>query len=354
MNKHVLILLCLLSVVSMSLAANPGQASNQAGLVVQFSDDNIQTFCITFQQDSLTGYEFLQAAGLELVGDFSAQGAAVCKIGGIGCAADNCFCKFPPDYWSYWGYSDGSWIYSQLGAGLRQVHNGDVDGWRWGGGQPPTVNISAAEICAPPTATPTLTPTQIPTATPSETPTLAPSETPLPSETPVPTETAAPSETPNPTETLIPSETPVPTETTPTLGPIVETLLQTSSIEALALAAPSATLASPDAPVAETPISEEPTPEPPAPAESNGSSEKDSGPRATRRARKATAQAAETAAIQAAQSSPTSPAIALALSPTPATSQPARDSSSRMPYLAFGALAAGLLAALGLLVWKRR
>ncbi|HET7090026.1 MAG TPA: hypothetical protein VFL17_15425, partial [Anaerolineae bacterium] len=62
-----------------------------------------------------------------------------------------CSCAFPPDYWSYWHLRDGSWAYASVGASSYTVHDGDVEGWSWGAGEPPAL-FTFDQICAPSSA----------------------------------------------------------------------------------------------------------------------------------------------------------------------------------------------------------
>lgn len=133
------------------------QDQNQAGLVVVFGDGRVERKCVSFAEDTITGYELLQRSGLPLSVEAGAIGPTVCSIGKEGCSfpAESCFCRCqssPCVYWSYWRLeSDGSWRYQSLGAGNTKVRNGDVEGWRWAAGttqdaeEPPAV--SYADIC---------------------------------------------------------------------------------------------------------------------------------------------------------------------------------------------------------------
>jgi len=145
----------------------PAQAEGESriALVVQFDDSNIVTKCVPFSGNQITGYEVLERSGLGLSVEFGSMGAVVCKIGETGCSENNCWCEFPPTYWSYWHLVDNSWSYSQLGASLYNVQNGSVEGWRWGEGEPPTANYTFDQICQPATSTPTASDTPVPTAT---------------------------------------------------------------------------------------------------------------------------------------------------------------------------------------------
>jgi hypothetical protein len=177
------------------LSAAPAQARgpNRAGLVIRFSDGQVVTKCIEFNEPEISGLDLLQRAGLRVVIEQGGiYGGAVCKIERDGCdfPIDNCFCQCMGAQCVYWAYyhlqPDGSWQYSQVGAASWKIHDGDVDGWSWGPGtygtngtEPPRVRFD--QICAAPaTATntpvpPTATATPVPptaTRTPTLTPTL--------------------------------------------------------------------------------------------------------------------------------------------------------------------------------------
>jgi hypothetical protein len=177
----------LLTLLLIALAgAASAQSPYQAGLVIQSGSGQISTYCVSFDQPTISGYELLQRSGVQMISSFSSMGAAICQINGEGCPADNCFCKHPPYYWSYWHNDAGSWMYSSLGASNTKVENGSVEAWVWGEGNPPNQNFTFEQICQAPTATATL---PEPTATPFP-PTAAPPEpTQEPTVTPeVPTE----------------------------------------------------------------------------------------------------------------------------------------------------------------------
>ncbi len=176
----------ILSMLSGRPPAARAQQTSRVGLVVDFGDHHI-TRCVEFSEPTITGYDVLRRAGLDVVADTSnPMGAIVCDINGTsGCPASNCFCRCqgsPCLYWAYHHLVDGSWRYSQIGVSSRKVQHGDVEGWAWGtgslntsGAQPPVKRFD--EICAPPADTP---------APPTSTP--APTKTPQPDaeDTPVP------------------------------------------------------------------------------------------------------------------------------------------------------------------------
>lgn len=266
------------------LAAAGGTAQAQgpqgarAGIVIDFGDGVVETACIDLGADGqATGEEMLAAAGFDVLIEYSPMGGAVCKIGPTGCnfPGQPCWCQCmssPCVYWSYNYLQNGQWIYSTLGASVRTVHAGDVEGWAWGAGSmsqgaaPPPATFD--QICAPP-ATNTPVPPPLATWTPSPTPTPQPTATwtPSPTSTPQPTATWTPLPTPTPpgglsnvtgTPTGTPAASPAPTMTpsptaTATRAP-AETPLPTPDSAALA------------APVAEAPRQPPTAPDAPATA----------------------------------------------------------------------------------------
>jgi hypothetical protein len=251
------------SIFSNAAAEGP----NRAGLVVQFGDGTIDTYCVEFTDPETTGYDLLLITGLQVEASINpGAGAFICGIGGEGCAVSDCMCEYPPNYWSYWHLAGEEWTYSQAGVSGHLVSSGDVDGWSWGGGNPPKV-ASFGEICPPPatdtptpaaTWTPSPTPpstdTPIPTPTwtppPSDTPTLdPPKDTPLASSTPLPAVTAKPA----PTSTNVPTSTPTWARTVaPTLSPTTE---PSNTPPRKAMPPPSATHTPSPQPVGEVPSS---------------------------------------------------------------------------------------------------
>lgn len=140
----------------LSSASSRAAGDNRVALVVSLGDGETATRCVSFPEESITGYEALQRSGLAFETEVQAGGAAVCSIEGRGCPADNCFCSCPGGtdclYWSYWHQIDGEWIYSVAGAGLYRVSDGAVEGWVWGPGSvsqaPPPPDVSFADVCA--------------------------------------------------------------------------------------------------------------------------------------------------------------------------------------------------------------
>ncbi len=218
------------------------QTQNRAGVVVQFSTGSTLTRCVQFSEDSITGYDLIRRAQIPIAVEFGSFGAAVCKIGNEGCSfpSQSCFCQCETlgAGCTYWGYSqlkDNAWTVSGLGAGNRQVRNGDVDGWRWGKGNGDSgevpVSVTFDSVCSAEAVTQTQAQsTTASTATRTAQP-IAPTATQVvPTATVVqPTEVVTSTATSRPTEA--PSATPLPTAKTVTAipeptAPVVEPVVQ--------------------------------------------------------------------------------------------------------------------------------
>ncbi len=122
------------------------QSNNLTGLIIDFGDGNPVTYCLDTAGENLAGYDLLIRTNLPVAANHTSQGAAVCKIGEIGCPVENCFCDSPPNYWSYWHLQDGQWVYATAGASTYQIQPGSVDAWVWGDGSPPEVT-TLEQIC---------------------------------------------------------------------------------------------------------------------------------------------------------------------------------------------------------------
>jgi hypothetical protein len=225
-------------------SARAGQAENRAGLVLQFPGEDVRTYCLAFEGDSISGLDLLLKSGLDLkVEAYGAMGAQVCKIDATGCdyPGEACACQsYGPDgvYWSYHHLREGTWRTSIVGASSYIVRPGDVEGWAWSDGAPPAQTFSFEQVCpAPQPPPPTVTQPQPPAATTTPVP-APPTATPLPPATPTPQATAAQPPVPmsdTPTTESVPTETAVPTATT---TPPPPTSTATTSPTATSILAP--------------------------------------------------------------------------------------------------------------------
>ena len=123
---------------------------NHAAVVVD-TGDGVRKFCLAFPEESITGAEALRRIEVDAVfSTYAGKGQAVCKLSGVGCPADDCFCN-PSKYWAYHRAGPGGekYTFSSAGVSSTVVRNGDVEGWRWGGGAaPPPATVG--EVCGVP------------------------------------------------------------------------------------------------------------------------------------------------------------------------------------------------------------
>jgi len=141
-------------------AVQEDAGSIQVGLVVQGTDGQPQTFCVTLDGAAPTGTDALQATGLKIVTESGTGGLTVCQIAGDGCQppGESCFCQCEGGescaYWSYFHLgTGGQWQYSPVGADAYPLQEGAVEGWWWRDNAqpdvPPLPALSFDTICAP-------------------------------------------------------------------------------------------------------------------------------------------------------------------------------------------------------------
>ena len=158
-----------LAASAVGLFAAPVEAAGpHRALVVVDTGTTTYRQVITFTEDSVTGLHALELAGATpVVYSYSGQGGAVCRLFGVGRdAGPGCLGGADGDnrYWAYFRAPSGtsSFTYSRAGAGSVQVHDGDVEGWKFGTGQAP--GWSAVPV---PSTTTTVAPAPPPTAPPA-------------------------------------------------------------------------------------------------------------------------------------------------------------------------------------------
>ena len=157
MKRTALLVLLLLAGLTSAVYA---QAQNRAALVVRYEDGRVETMCVAFAEEQVSGYDLLDRAGLAVEARVVGMGATVCRLGDQGCPVSDCFCHCPGGsdclYWSYWTQEEGVWQYASIGPSLRQVSDGVVEGWSWGPGSltdaiPPPA-LTFADVCTDETA----------------------------------------------------------------------------------------------------------------------------------------------------------------------------------------------------------
>jgi hypothetical protein len=161
-RRHIQLALFLTALVSMGWpaslrAATPETPLQQAGLVVVYEDGTVDSRCVAFDDESISGYDLLARGGFVARTEVTSMGASVCSVDGQGCGeGEDCFCQCKSStctYWTYWQLLPDGWRYANAGAATLQVHEGDVQGWVWGESKPnsPAENtppaLTFAQIC---------------------------------------------------------------------------------------------------------------------------------------------------------------------------------------------------------------
>ncbi len=134
-------------------ASVPAQAGASTAVVIVDTGSGVRQSVIHFD-GSVSGYTALQLAGANPVSiAYGALGQAVCQLYGVGDAPVPSQC---PGGWVYYRAVGGAggWTQSSLGVSNTTVHDGDVEGWKYGGGQPPFSSYCAVVGCAPPPTNP--------------------------------------------------------------------------------------------------------------------------------------------------------------------------------------------------------
>jgi hypothetical protein len=145
-------------------------AETHRAAVIIDTGATVHKVVITFTEDSISGIDALQRAGANPVIYAMGPGAAVCRLHGVGRdSGPNCLGGQDGNN-NYWAYSrapagSSSFSYSRIGGGASQVHDGDVEGWKFGTGSAPAY-VSLASLTAPPPPPPTRPPTTTPPTNP--------------------------------------------------------------------------------------------------------------------------------------------------------------------------------------------
>jgi hypothetical protein len=148
------------TVTAAGLTAHDARAAGDATAVVVIDTGTSVRAAVIHFDTAVTGIEALQLAGANPVTQiFSGQGGAVCKLDGVGNEPQSCLVGPDSQYWAYWLAHGGatSWSYSRGCACTVTVHDGDVEGWRYGLGDAPRAAASFCSYVAcgpPPTAAP--------------------------------------------------------------------------------------------------------------------------------------------------------------------------------------------------------
>ncbi len=129
----------------------------EAGLVIQNGDGTVDTYCVAFTGDGITGDRLLERAGVTVVN----WGGLVCAIGADeGCfepkSATSCTCQCTGGadciYWAFFTQKYGQgWVYASIGYQGQKAKDGDLQGWKWGKGglqsAPAPQAITFEQVC---------------------------------------------------------------------------------------------------------------------------------------------------------------------------------------------------------------
>ncbi|MBW3602331.1 MAG: cell wall-binding repeat-containing protein [Actinobacteria bacterium] len=95
--------------------------------------------------DPASGLDALRQAGFDVITQRSDFGEFVCAIQGRPELA--CDQPFEGQFWAYFsGRLDGAWEAYGVGADTSDPDPGDVEGWRYGEGEPPTIAVPGAVV----------------------------------------------------------------------------------------------------------------------------------------------------------------------------------------------------------------
>jgi hypothetical protein len=162
-----LVALALVSLVLGALAiTSPSSGAagpNRAAVIVETGADTHRVL-IEFDAESISGLEALELAGAQpSIASWTGMGGAVCALYGVGHPANQQECLGTPGdqrFWAYWhvpaggsGFTDET--FSRAGGSSVRVRDGDVEGWRYGTGEPPEFVAFASLVPPPPPPPPT-------------------------------------------------------------------------------------------------------------------------------------------------------------------------------------------------------
>ena len=135
-----------------ALAQTPEPTINRAAVVVVYDHGGVESRCVGFTEESITGYDLLVRGEFAPRTEVTGMGASVCSIDGAGCGeGENCFCQCissPCIYWTFWQQLPEGWRYANMGAAALPVGDGDVQGWVWGESRPNSPAESAPPALA--------------------------------------------------------------------------------------------------------------------------------------------------------------------------------------------------------------
>ena len=228
----------------LAVASGPGagparaqaSAQHRAAVIID-TGTTVKHICIRFTVSSISGKDALDLANQvdpsvqPVYRDYGSLGAAVCSLCGTGNPQSDCLGQQSGKFWAYNRAPAGTTQFSQSSTGISnsEVHDGDVEGWRWGTGGAPAY-ASVDQICGTVSNDGTFTPTSITYNGGPSQPipnAAAPRASRAPARSQAAPTTSGPTTTSTPTPTTAPGETSTTSSTAVGQGPTGTALANT-------------------------------------------------------------------------------------------------------------------------------
>lgn len=136
--RKLFIIICL----TLYLIPQSTLAINSAAVVLRKGDGTYKTACVTFDSESITGYQALELANWNPVLD----NGFVVSIDNERAKA-NYEAGSQYDYWSYWQFKNSTWHYSAIGAKSSKITDGAIEGWQRGTSELMLKVITFEDVC---------------------------------------------------------------------------------------------------------------------------------------------------------------------------------------------------------------
>ena len=104
------------------LQANETPVDNFAAIVIDPGDGDIQTACVSFEEDSINGFELLERSGFSYETDQDGFLNSILEISNP---------EGETKYWSYWYWDGREWQFHNIGMSNTIVAAGTVEAWHF-------------------------------------------------------------------------------------------------------------------------------------------------------------------------------------------------------------------------------
>lgn len=134
----------LLALFGEDYLVQPGgpEAANQAAIIIDPGEEEPQSACVEFTDESISGLDLLDASGF----DYDAPDGFVSAILGLTNPEGE------TNYWSYWAWDGREWVFKETGASGSEVLPGAIEAWHFTSWEqfpslPPDVIPEMTAIC---------------------------------------------------------------------------------------------------------------------------------------------------------------------------------------------------------------